>query len=308
MAGVNYWTPKPELVGDALLKLIASVRKKYGSYDDYQMAAAVGLPLEIYKGRLSWAQSQHTKDLPIYSLGTPIAIEGDCMNIGDAHNPFASEEWIHLVALIAQKHLKPPRILNVMGDWMNFDIFSSFAKLIPGPGWAEEKRAASKNMQEYAETFDTINFFMGNHERRLSRATEGELNENDLADLLSINITKLRVSRFGYCTVHSGGKTWRVSHPKEYSAANQLGKADLLAQKFQTHVITFHQHYLSLGQDKWNRYTICNGGCLVNQNSLAYKTLDDDTRPEFVNGFTMLRNGTPYLFGKEPITDWSNWL
>jgi len=25
-------------------------------------------------------------------------------------------------------------------------------------------------------------------------------------------------------------------------------------------------------------------------------------------GFTMLKNGTPYLFGREPFTDWRRWL
>ena len=69
-AGTSYYLPKPELIGDELLKRIASIRRRFGQYDDYKMAAAVGLPLEDYIGRKAQAESKYTKDLKRWNIGS----------------------------------------------------------------------------------------------------------------------------------------------------------------------------------------------------------------------------------------------
>jgi predicted phosphodiesterase len=299
--------PKPDLVGDELLRQVEITRGYDSKYDDYQLAAALGLPLEIYQGRMAWAQSKHTKDLKPWSLGTPLSISGDAMVVGDIHCPYTDWEFTSLVGAIAKKHLKKPRLLVVAGDWFNLDIFSDYATLVAGPGWKEEKRAAQKLAQEWAEVFDKIYFMAGNHDRRVSRKTDGEMDIHDLAELLSINTRKIEASIFGHGSLESAGIAWRITHARQYSI-NRLTIASELATKFQSNIISFHEHHLAQGWDRYHRYVIVNGGSLVLQSSLPYTSLDDNKMPNFCTGFVMVKHGVPYLFGRTPFTDWERWL
>jgi len=307
MAGTNYWTPKPELVGDVLLKSVKNFRNHHPGYDDYQMAAAVGLPLDIYVGRLAWANSQHRDKMRTWSLGTPLTITGDAMIVGDVHCPYTDWEYASLVTKIAEKHLQPPRQLIIAGDYFNLDIFSDYAKLVAGPNWHDEKTAAVALMQEWAAIFDRVFLLSGNHDRRVSRRTDGEMDITDLADFLSVNTEKLTPSILGYAMLESNGISWRVTHAKEYSI-NRLTVAGELALKFQSHVIAFHEHHQAIGWDRFGRYCIVNGGSLVRQQDMAYCSLDDTKRPVWNTGFVMVREGVPTLFGKSPITRWEDWL
>jgi predicted phosphodiesterase len=307
MSGTSYYLPKPELVGDVLLKRIVGIRKRYSTYDDYQMAAALGLPLDIYAGRLAWANSQHRDKMKTWSLGTPLTITGNAMIVGDVHVPFVDWTYAHLVTRIAEKYLKQPRQLIIAGDYFNLDIFSDYAKLVAGPNWHDEKVAAVALMQEWAAIFDRIFLLSGNHDRRVSRRTDGEMDISDLADFLSISANILTPSILGYATLESGGVSWRVTHAKEYSI-NRLTVAGELALKFQSHVIAFHEHHQAIGWDRFGRYVIVNGGSLVRQDDMAYCSLDDTKRPVWNTGFVMVREGVPTLFGKSPITRWEDWL
>jgi hypothetical protein len=308
MAGVNYWIPKPELIGDLLLRRVASIRKHYGTYDDYQMAAAVGLPLEIYVGRLSWAQSQHTKDLKRWEVGAPLELVGDAMVIGDLHAPLTDYAFTALVSKIAAKHLQAPRRLIVGGDLFDLESFSTWKKLTNGPEWHDEQHAIDMLMGEWNEVFDEIVLLSGNHELRMPRATGGDFDITDLAKLIAMPVTKTKVSKFGYCFLKSGNEKWAIVHPSEYSAANQLGILNDYAQKYSCHILGFHAHLLNMDWDKWGRHIIINGGCLSDQDCFGYKTLVANRKPNWKLGFVMVKNGSPFLFGKSPFTDWSQWL
>jgi hypothetical protein len=147
----------------------------------------------------------------------------------------------------------------------------------------------------------------GNHDRRVSRKTDGEMDIHDLAELLSVNIKKIEASILGYGSLDSNNIQYRITHTRQYSI-NRLTVASELAAKYQSNVISFHEHHLAQGWDKYHRYVIVNGGSLVLQSSLPYCSLDDNKMPNFCTGFVMVKNGAPYLFGKTPFTDWDLWL
>lgn len=117
---------------------------------------------------------------------------------------------------------------------------------------------------------------------------------------------KVTTSNFGYCLVKTTAGTYRITHPRNYGI-NQLTVADTMAQKHQQHIISFHEHHLSLGWDRYGKYVIVNGGCMVDPDKLAYVSLDDSKSASMKQGFVMLKNGTPYLFGEAPFTDWDRW-
>jgi hypothetical protein len=118
---------------------------------------------------------------------------------------------------------------------------------------------------------------------------------------------KVQVSNLGHLTVDTTCGKYRVTHAKNYSV-NQLTVADQLAQKYQTNVIQFHEHHLSMGWDRFGRYIAINGGGLFDPEQMIYATIDDNKSPAMKPGFVMLKNGTPYLFGNCPFTDWDTWL
>lgn len=307
MSSQNYYMPKPELVGETLLKRVESIRRRYAQYDDYKMAAALGLPLEIYTGRLAWAQSQHSEKMKTWELGTPIHITGNALIVGDIHVPFTDWTYAHLVSRIGEKHLQSPRQLIIAGDFFNLDIFSDYVRLVSGPGWHDEKKAAVAIAQEWAGVFDKIYLLTGNHDRRVSRRTDGEMNIADLADFLSVPMDKLTPSVFGYAILESGDTIWRVTHSKEYSI-NRLTVVGELALKYQSNIISWHEHHQAIGWDRFGRYCIINGGSLCKQDTMAYAVIDDTKRPVWNTGFVMVRGGCPTLFGKPPVTRWEDWL
>lgn len=266
------------------------------------------MPYGVYMGRF-WQGKEKFESAKIkpYSLGHPLELQGDFVIIGDIHVPFTDYDWVGLVCAIGKRHLSKPRQLLICGDFFSFDIFSSYAKVIAMPSWKDEKAAAQSVMRDFVRVFDKIYILMGNHERRLGRATEGELNEGDIADFLGINVRQVEMSRFGYCTITSGSQTWRATHSKSYRV-NQLSAASDLANKWGCNIIANHSHHLAQGWDKYKRFVVVDNGCLVNPDALAYVSLDDTTAAGMAQGFTMLRRGVAYVFGREPFTDWGTWL
>jgi len=238
-------------------------------------------------------------------IGIPWELSGDWMIVGDVHVPTTRYGFASLISEVAKKHLKRPRKLLIAGDMFNMDSYSAYAAVVSQPSWKQEQAAAKTLIKLWLETFDEVRLILGNHERRLQKWLQGEFSEEDFRGLIYSN-TKFLLSNFGWCTIRSNGTVWRVTHPKNYSV-NQLNVAETIAWKYHANVISFHEHHLSLGWDRFKRFVIVNGGSLIDPSKVPYKLLDDNKSAEFAPGFVMLRNGTPYIFGQPPITDWGAW-
>ena len=274
-----------------------------------QHAHLMNIPYEIYRARMDTARrAREIKGKIEYSLGQPLKLSGDWMIVGDVHSPFTDYDFATLVSMVARKQLpKSARRLLVAGDFFNMDVFSRYPHLVNAPTWAQEREAAKGLIDEWLNTFSEIVFLMGNHDRRLQKFVAGAFDETDIFALVKANPSLVKASNFGWCTIDTPGGIYRVTHPMNYSI-NQLGVADVLAQKYGQHVISFHEHHLSAGYDRYKRYVVINGGCLVDPGKLAYVSLDDSKSAGMAAGFVMLRNGAPYVFGKAPFTDWDRWI
>jgi hypothetical protein len=196
--------------------------------------------------------------------------------------------------------------LLIGGDFFNLDFMSVYAQAIPPPSWKEERETAKELLHVWLETFDEVALLMGNHDRRMQRFTAGELDEDDLIALVMANPQKVRMSRFGYCTIQSHGHNWRITHPKNYSI-NKLTVAEDLANKYNTNVISFHEHHLGIARSRYGQWLLVNGGSLVDYEQVPYMALDDSKTATSKTGFILLKSGVPYLFGEPPLTDWEKW-
>ena len=161
-------------------------------------------------------------------------------------------------------------------------------------------------MAEWTRAFDRVVLLMGNHERRLEKFAEGSYDAEDVFSELK-GSGKVETTNFGWCTIKTKKGMWRITHQRNYSV-NQLIVADQLANKYQMNIIAHHEHHLAKGWNRYKQYVIINNGGLFDVKKMAYVNMDDSKSAGMTKGFTMLKNGSPYLFGEEPFTDWSAWL
>lgn len=243
-------------------------------------------------------------EFEVLNLGTPFDLSGDYVIVGDVHIPATDWSFARLVGMVADK-LQIPRLI-IAGDFLNADFASTYRVIAPPATWREERDAARVLLHDWLETFSEIYVIQGNHDRRITNWAAAEFDEIDIWGMISSS-NKLHISKFGYLTVNSGGIPWRVTHPKNYSI-NQLTVASELAQKYQTNVISHHEHHLGLGWDRYKRFVCVNNGCLVDIKKLAYAHLDDSKIAGMAQGFTVIKNGCPKVYGRYPFTDWAEVL
>jgi transcriptional regulator with XRE-family HTH domain/predicted phosphodiesterase len=241
-----------------------------------------------------------------HDLGKPWRLDGDWVIAGDVHVNTTNWNFAQRPLQVAMKYLDKPRRIIIAGDMVNGDAFSKYENSISLPSFGTELKAARHFIDKYLEVFDEIYLFLGNHDRRIQKGTNNAIDPENLLRLISHD-TRVKISQWGHCVINSPKGEWRILHGSEYSV-NQLVVADQLAQKYGQHIIGHHQHHHSLGWSRFKQHVIIDNGGLFDENSMAYVQLDDNKRPRMVNGFTMLLNGSPYLFGKEPLTDYDFWL
>lgn len=276
------------------------------SYKD--IAEQYGLSVDSVRGRV-WRERNGLSgndNLYRHDLGTPWKLDGDYIIIGDVQLPTTDYGFSALPLAIAKRYLRKPRKCIIAGDLLNADAFSDYDADIPTPAFEQEIDSARAFLHDYLSVFDEMYWILGNHERRVGRRTQGALKPAHLLALLT-GSPRIKISHWGHCVISTSTGDWRVTHGSNYSV-NQLTVADQLAQKYQQHIISHHQHHCAIGFDRYKHFVVVDNGGLFNQPDMSYVVLDDSKMPNMVNGFTMLRGGYPTLFSVSPFTNWSEWL
>lgn len=252
----------------------------------------------LQRGKI-WNEFRH---LSAVDIDEAWRLKGDWIIVGDVHLPFVDWGFAGLVSEVADRH----GITNLLigGDFMDMANFSYYAQVIEPPTWAQERDAARGLLTLWRKQFKQVRWILGNHERRLQKFAAGAFDEDDLAALIISNPDWLRMSVRSHCIIDTPYGEWRVTHPKNYSI-NRLTTADTLAQKYQQHIISFHEHHLAKAWDRYGNYCIVNGGCLCDPTKMAYVALDDSKHAVYALGFVMLKGGVAHLYGEAPFTDWS---
>lgn len=262
----------------------------------------------LYKGKLASEFAAKYPHLQSFEMQAPWTdLQGDWMIVGDVHAPLTDYGFASLVSEVAKLHLQAPRRLLIAGDFFNMDAFSKYAAIIQQPTWAHEREAAKALLVSWLETFDEIRVTLGNHDRRLQKYTAGAFDTDDILALVYSNPERVKMSVYGWAEINSGGYLWRVTHPTNYSV-RRLNVADELAVKYGRNVISFHEHHLGKSVSRYGGHIIVNGGCLIDPKKVPYAVLDDNKSPDWVQGFVLLKNGVPELYGDWPFTDWEKVL
>jgi len=307
---------KGQLHGKALVEAFDIAKAKDPDLTQAEFAASIDMTPTCFVNRYYQAKAlikagiiSAPEYFKVKTFNEYFRLSGNFMIVGDAHVPYTDWEFAALVSMIAKKHLKKPRKLLIAGDFFSYDQFSTYAQVVQHPSWEQEREAAKSLLDMWFNTFDEIYGLMGNHDRRLQKFVMGAFDENDIISMVYSNPNKLKWSNYGYCIIDTPTGEWRITHPKNYSI-NQLTVAEQIAFKFHQNIISHHEHHASMGFDRYGRYVLVNNGCLLEQNKLAYASLDDSKSDAMMKAFCMLKDGYPYLFCDNglPWTDWSKWL
>lgn len=228
----------------------------------------------------------------------------DFMVIGDVQLPTTDYDFAMYPAMVAKKHLRKPRRLIIAGDLYNMDAWSRYPSAVSTPSWEQEKKAARNLLTIYAQTFDEMWMLSGNHERRILEHLGGEFDIDDIL-LASLPNGKVKATVLDRCTVNTSRGLYTVLHGDSY-AKKSLNNADEYAQKYQSHIISHHEHHAAIGMDRYNRYNIINNGGLFDSTKMSYVQLKTNTMAGMSKGFTLIKKGYPHLFGD--FTDWNMWI
>jgi hypothetical protein len=290
--------PERKILGQELYALHGA------GYTFEELGKKYGMTQDAVKGLIRTARLSIDPKKDVVHLGSPLELAGNFLIVGDVHVPATDWAFASLVGRVADK--TGIRRLVIGGDFFNQDLWSRYPQVVTQPTWREERDAARVLLHDWLEVFDEIYTIHGNHDRRLAKFTAGEFDESDVWGLVATS-RKMHHSNRGYCTVNSGGQVWRVTHPRNYGR-NQLTVASDLANKYQCHVITFHEHHSAIGWDVYGHYVCVNSGTLVDPRKLAYVELEDNRMAAMLKSFVVLRDGVVTVLGEHPYTDWRAWL
>lgn len=256
--------------------------------------------------RLKAQLAEREDDVFGHDLGKPWRLDGDWLIAGDVHLNTTNKGFMQRPLQVAERMLIGKRRLLISGDLLNADSWSTYDSITPLPPFSKELRAARYFFDMYLEVFDEIWVTQGNHDRRVQKQSKNAISPEDLMRMITHD-PRIHVSHWGHAIIDTPTGEWRCTHGSEFSVQT-LSVADQMAQKYKQHIISHHQHHCSIGFDRFKRFVIIDNGGLFDEDSLAYVMLDDNKRPRMANGFTVLVSGTPYLFGKEPFTNYEFWL
>lgn len=101
---------------------------------------------------------------PVPTYDQHPCLKGDFVVVCDVHAPATDWLMASRAAMIGRKYLAEPRRLLVVGDLMNYDVFSKYEALVPLPSMQTEIEAARAAVNLWRETFSEIVLTLGNHD------------------------------------------------------------------------------------------------------------------------------------------------
>lgn len=230
----------------------------------------------------------------------------------DYHAPNHSALWCNRLLAVARRYKLTTHILA--GDGLDMSAFSSWGA-DPEQSWTAEMDAAAEWLWVLYHSFQRVFWLRGNHEDRLARTTNWQLQASQFIDAVlmrrarvlgvrfSFDPERLQLSNYPYCTIDG---EWLIVHPKSYSripgrVANQI------AMIRRCHVVAAHSHRANWGwADDGEHVTIDTGG-MFDEKHIQYRAFAVTTHPAWQHGFVAYRDGVAALMSDAPYTDWGQY-
>jgi hypothetical protein len=217
-----------------------------------------------------------------------IELEGDVVIIGDVHAHFTF--WPVVDKAIELGKRFNIRRLILGGDVLNIDALSRYPAIYKVDKFQREKLNAQELYRRLRTQFRKIDWILGNHDERASKATSGNIDLDELADMIAgpKRGGALRVTPYDRCTLQTKNGKWLIVHQDVYSQ-RKLNVAQDLSAKYECHVVTHHQHHIGVGISANGRYIIADNGCACTP--AYYKTMRTNKMPEWNPGCAVIKDG-----------------
>lgn len=233
-------------------------------------------------------------------------IEGDMIVSSDWHLPLVDVDMVMKLILVAKKFgLKK---MALVGDFINFETIAHWDQENMDVDLRMELESAEEMLEILFDWFDEIYWCFGNHDDRLTRLFNFQLQPTEFGRLITDQIgKKLFISSHPYMILNNGSK-WRLTHPKNFSILTNRVPTKL-ADKYRCNVLGAHGHHQGISFDTSGRDLCGDLGCLTDYEKTHYIMFKDTTHPIWNMGFGMIRNGAYYMFSENrKATDWRFWL
>jgi hypothetical protein len=222
--------------------------------------------------------------------------------IGDLEIPDHDADILNRACQIGKKFKADTLILN--GDLIAADACSTHRQHAGITLSAnDELDVAESVIGSLSKHFKHIYALSGNHDKRWRWFTNGQFTVDRLIPKFFKDIT---FSPFSRLNLISAGVPWLICHPRQYSKVPGSVARDI-AEIEDTNVVAAHMHLLSWSITKNGKYIAVDGGSCRDANRTAYKVEDVVRFPRWCVGFTVIKDGYPYLFSSDK-TDWNYWL
>jgi predicted phosphodiesterase len=222
----------------------------------------------------------------------------NCCIIGDAEIPDHDPVLFNMAAQLADK--LGLEHLIIAGDFVALDSFSAWPKDNPqSTSFERDLDLAMTSIKVFLNTFDTVDYIIGNHERRLAKQNKGQNNMG----LYMRHIFGLQYSNYPYCELISGGKEILICHPEDYSRV-QLAVPRRLATVYDKNIICGHLHSQEMGYSDNAKYFIASLGHMRDETRTMYKCMKIASNPKWRQGFGIVISGNLFLINKENFAFW----
>jgi len=171
--------------------------------------------------------------------------------------------------------------------------------------YAGEMNEARKTLKIIDEMFDKLVWVLGNHEGRLLSALEVSIDPNEL--LLQMKLigkenqsSKWIIAPYYFCILHSKEQTFRIEHPKPFSANTAVKLASINL----CHVIMGHSHIVNQQFDPSGNYYAWHIGHCADEKRFAYEAQRSrqTSAVPHKHGAVIVRDGYPWLL--HDMVDW----
>jgi len=291
------WTPAEEAL------LLDKVQGGWQPFDIYNLFKERGIR-RTQKSIVRKLQNMRRKDCatwsaqvpasPMRKYNKPLVVEGDALVLADIHAPFHDAAWINRVSALALR-MGIERCI-IAGDLADFSAFSVFGREVDAD---VELDVLSRVMDTLSANFE-VWYFAGNHDvRPVRRLRDAGLNVKWIMQMF-VPSQRCHISDYFWCDLVSGGRKFRIEHPKNTSINAGVVPAKLAA-KYRCSVIGAHGHVWGMSRDVSGRDWAIDSGVCCDPDRVAYVSQRHNTRPALYRGAVIVTDGIPLLLGPDNI-------
>jgi predicted phosphodiesterase len=218
--------------------------------------------------------------------------------LSDSEIPDHDSQLFEMAARLSDKLEINHLLLN--GDILAMDPFSNWPQMdLQRLDFKRDLGLAIKTIKAFLNSFDTVDYIIGNHERRLAKQTKGQSNIGMYCE----HILGLQFSNYTYCELTSGGKDILVCHPESFSST-PLAVPRRLAAIHEKNVLCGHSHRICQGFSDSGKYWIGEGGHCRSPERTLYTSMRITNYSKWSSGFALIIMGQLYLITKDNFDFW----